>query len=520
MERKELIRTVLTNGEYYYKARDAAGAYFTKDAFQAMSFDDEIYQLREEPYNYLKYELEQFTDAFNINTFDDNCHPISLDLSSFKLKKVVCVKSAFLKKLNVSGESGIIKRFGSSFGMLAFFNRKNRKFSVCILALFIALIMSCAEWFISSIPFSVGDQMASLTIIERYISKWFSFEDERKDAYFINVGYDKQVADVMVTATDTGKVAITNRETLLRFLTIAEKAEYKYLFLDIRFEKDIKTEWDNQLFDKIRQMKNISYSCHADDDSSIDNNVFLYDVHGNPKYAYNDYKITLFNTNFTRYQYIQNGRTSIALKMYEDIKGKKMAQNGIFFFNDGVPCKNCPFIPIKGEMRQHVGDGSASDYYDLGPFLLSLPEEFLINDMKDKIVVVGDFLNDVHDTYMGTQPGPFLTYLAYKYLAEGKNKISIPLFIIITLIFFIIVWVKLNRKSTPLLYRILEKIPVLRRCQTSHLLAFFESFLTHGLLLSVGCCLIYMFFGMIYNIFIPSLIFGMIDTINNSRLIK
>ena len=521
MKRSEITRTVLTDGTYYYKARGVAGAYFTKDVTQAMFFDDEIYSSRNEHDNFLQFELEQFSVAFETNTFDDDFHPIKLDISSFKLKKVHSIRYDVLRNINVENEAGIIRNFSSSFwGIPYSFKKIFGKVRIWMVALICAIVMSSADIFMSNLPVSLGNDLSVITLIERYITKLADDTENEEDVYFVNVGYDKELANYKITETESGKVAITDREKLLKFLAIAEKAKYKYLFLDIRFEKDIITKWDKQLFEQIRRMKNILYACHVDEKGEISKNVFLTDSNHIPKYAFNDYWITIFNFNFTRYQYIQDSRKSVALRMYEDMSGKKMTKKEFLYFNDGALCKNCPFIPIKKGINGHEGDGSSSSYLDMGSFLLSMPEEIIIEDMKDKIVVVGDFQNDLHDTYMGSLPGPFLTYLAYKYIDEGKNKVSVPLLLVLTLVFFVLVMLKINYEPMPWLNRWLERFPLVGRLQASRFWTFCQSFGWHTVILSIGCYVLYVLFGLIYNILIPSFILGIIDVIKINRLSK
>jgi hypothetical protein len=121
---------------------------------------------------------------------------------------------------------------------------------------------------------------------------------------FINVSYDKQVVDYTYSGGNlTGKIDITNRETLLKFLQVAERINnYKYIFLDIRFEKGINTPVDSALFDQVSRMRDISYSRHSDiinkDDKSRD------------KSAINDYYSTILSS-FARYEFLQNGEESI-----------------------------------------------------------------------------------------------------------------------------------------------------------------------------------------------------------------
>ena len=63
--------------------------------------------------------------------------------------------------------------------------------------------------------------------------------DKNEDALFVNVAYDKQLIERHDNYGMTvGDVDITDRTKLCSFLKMLQKADsYKYIFLDVRFEK-------------------------------------------------------------------------------------------------------------------------------------------------------------------------------------------------------------------------------------------------------------------------------------------
>ena len=135
---------------------------------------------------------------------------------------------------------------------------------------------------------------------------------------------------------------------------------------------------------------------------------------------------------------------------------------------------------------------------------MTLPEQQLIEDMKGKIVVVGDFEEDTHDTYMSKQPGPYLTYLAYKYLARGGNKISFPVIVLMTLIYFFIV--KLILSGRPL-------IPWGKHRATR----IFTALLSYSFILSLICMVVFLITGYAFNVMVPSLIISCVSAVKDSE---
>lgn len=398
-----------------------------------------------------------------------------------------------------------------------------KRFCKNLIVIVLALVMSVTGLLIGNFQYSILDEVGWLCVGENLVRSRFGGTYDTEDAYFVNVGYDKQIVDVQVSPLDSGRMVVTDRKVLLDFLNIVEHADYKYIFLDIRFEKGFNTVSDSALFAKIAGMRDIVIAHHyeplKDEQGNRLNGFEIADSILLPKTAYNDYYTSVLSSNFTRYPYLLDGRPSVALRMYQDIDGKSIKRWwGCFYKNDGTLCENCPYIPIKGGVSPVTSDkASTAQYYNLGPFLMTLPEQQLIEDMKGKIVVVGDFDEDVHDTYMSMQPGPYLTYLAYKYLASGSNKISCSLFIFMTLLFYLIAWTILYGHN----FFSHSKCCVIRIITTLwdryRFIRFIASLISWSLILTAICTVIYLLTGYTFNVMVPSLIISFISAVKESE---
>ncbi len=71
------------------------------------------------------------------------------------------------------------------------------------------------------------------------------------------------------------------------------------------------------------------------------------------------------------------------------------------------------------------------------------PDE-LRNLVRGKIVLIGDFDADVHDTYVGPLPGPLIHYYAYRDLKRGHHIFGLWSTIVIWLVYFAISYVLLK----------------------------------------------------------------------------
>lgn len=393
---------------------------------------------------------------------------------------MVYVKSAFVK----------IKKVLAA-------QKKNLLISICL-----AFLITLLCYFMNNCPFPYWDSLNKFSWLEYILRNTVPENVDRNDAFFINVSYDRQTVDYTYSNGNLqGSIDITNRETLLKFLKIAERTNtYKYIFLDIRFEKGIETEIDSALFAQIGKMRDISYSSHSDilnNDKAIPS-----------KAAINDYYTTITSTNFTRYQYLQDGKESAPLRIYtavDSVNNKSLKRWGPFFYCGGKLCQNSPFMRIPEDFWTGHEENGHQNYYDLGPLLLSVynDEDWRIA-MKDKIVFVGNFVDDLHDTYAGLQPGSYLIYLAYKELCKGKQFVSGGFIFLISIVYIILSLFILNRRT------IWEYIPFLRNIQTKSIM-FIMNLLGFSTLLSILTIVFYILFNTTYNIFFPSLVFSFLS---------
>ena len=152
------------------------------------------------------------------------------------------------------------------------------------------------------------------------------------------------------------------------------------------------------------------------------------------------------------------------------------------------------------------------NYYDLGPVLLDMnDEEDWIYDTKDKIVVVGDFVSDLHDTYIGLQPGPYLIYLAYKELTTGKHLVSWPFICFMIIIYWLISMSILNRKT------LWPYIPLLNRVKNKFV-RFILDMIGYSTVLVAITIVLFLCFRTTYNIFFPSLFFSLLTLFISYRI--
>ena len=245
---------------------------------------------------------------------------------------------------------------------------------------------------------------------------------------FINVCYDKELVPYEEEGMPVGQAPITDREKLLKLLTAAKEAgNYRYIFLDVLFDKAFETPVDSALYATIMSMDRITIPQHKGTPLADDR---LY-----RKAANADYSVTWKQLTFAHYQFLHDDSIpSVALKMYADRNhledgGIVPHWGGLWYTDNGRLCKNgiTLFInvSINGSLLDEEGQMRERNYIYLGADLLDMDEVVPVKEqIADKILVIGDFKSDTHTTYVGAQPGSACCINAYIMLMQGKHYVN------------------------------------------------------------------------------------------------
>ena len=122
------------------------------------------------------------------------------------------------------------------------------------IALLISVGIVLASYFVANIPYPLLDSWMPFSLVE-LTGRNHTASYPEDSVLCVNVAYDKQLADAYSEAGfKVGQSDVTDRGKLLRFLQIAGQADYRYIFLDIRFPEGLKTENDEALFSLIASL--------------------------------------------------------------------------------------------------------------------------------------------------------------------------------------------------------------------------------------------------------------------------
>lgn len=378
-----------------------------------------------------------------------------------------------------------------------------------------ALFIFLLSYFIDSTPYPIGSEVNAEQWMERMGRLLKLRQDNVPDSVcLINVTYDKTLLDYdgrLYADTDSllhpaGQIAVTDRSKLLRFLTIADSLKsYRYILLDVRFSDDIVTDSvTKKLFDLMRGMDRLVFAMHEDSEVAEEAPI--------EKGAYGDYHTTFLVTDVVKYPVFKHGRPSIPAKMYEDLADGRFTTWGWFTFFNGRLCRRaiCPSLPVRlnsWAIPSETTGWPILQYHNLGENILLQEncEENIARLIDDQIVVIGDFIDDVHDTYIGPQPGAIVNLNSYIALCRGDHFVGwweMPLQL---LLFGFLTWCIIRHVS------FVDFFPALQK--PSHaVLRLIVSLIGYSVILATASALIYLFGGTIFNVAVPSLYFSILES--------
>lgn len=332
---------------------------------------------------------------------------------------------------------------------------------------------------------------------------------DNQNVFFVNIAYDKQLTErIDEFGMPVGNVDITDRKKLLSFLEMLHSTDnYKYIFLDVRFEKGLDVpEVDSVLFAEIRNMRHIVIANHSDIEIA-DNSLV-------EKTAISDYKATITATNFVRYKYSYNGNPSMPLYAYSDLTKRTVNRYGLIYTCDGRLSYNSLFVNFPVENFSEFDDDNRKRYYNLGSDLLdNYSEDDLAILTQGKYIVIGDMIEDLHDTYSGMKPGSVITYYAFQALMNGKHFVSYGLQLLLAVLYFLISLSQFSRNS------LLEQIPFVRKSH-SRLLHFVLTFIGYTFLLTIVAIILNVVADVSISILLPSIYFAIQKNIINYKRTK
>ena len=227
----------------------------------------------------------------------------------------------------------------------------------------------------------------------------------------VNTHYAQTLVMEHEDTISIGMVPVTDRKKLLQFLQyLNEKKDYKHILLDISLDKYVRQEEDTTLYHLIDSMDKISIA--------MPKNRNLADTCLFRKAGEVFYYSTPWEDDFVKFPFLPNGVKSLPLKMYEELDCS-FGHNSIF---EKLFVRKNVFLTYEFVDTSYL--------YDLGDQMQT----------KDRYVLIGDFIDDVHNTYIGKLPGVLINFNAYLSLHNGHHRIKFWMLVILYLSFFLLAY--------------------------------------------------------------------------------
>jgi hypothetical protein len=262
-----------------------------------------------------------------------------------------------------------------------------------------------------------------------------------KDLMFIDVAYDKQMIEKLDTnGFPIGKQAITDRKKLAKFFKVlnSKPSNQKFVICDIFFADPATIDEcagdsvsaDVALKAELKKMKNIVLSYHfKDDKDSLDLPLFK-----DPPRGIADYATT--NNTFLKFNLLYRDTIkSSPLVMYETLHKQKIKKGKWFYWLNGKRVLKSFIVDFR--VRNYDLFVSKDRYkVDNLDALLTLDDADILAHVKDRIIIVGDFQNDKHETIYGETVGPLILLNTYLGLVNGDNVVTTKFLVFLFVCFF------------------------------------------------------------------------------------
>lgn len=267
-----------------------------------------------------------------------------------------------------------------------------------------AMSMLVLTFYLMSLPWLASDE--KFLIWSSSTAKlMFREMPDPNDYALINTSYDLALIDKYDDfGFPVGKQVITDRSQLTFLMNAIASApiQPKITLLDIHLIDS--TEYDKELEASMQQIPNLILSAHLDDHGSLEPPV----IRG-VKYGISDYVIGNVFDGVYKYQLFHNDSMKLTpLKMYEMYSGKWASKTwfGAHVDNEWMP--NNFIIDYRLLQKDIKSLDAGFNPINLGE-LLFLPDADIQEFVADKIVVIGDFLeNDMHETLFEETAGPVI----------------------------------------------------------------------------------------------------------------
>jgi hypothetical protein len=260
------------------------------------------------------------------------------------------------------------------------------------------------------------EMMMMLNKTESFIGGQGRFD--KQDYLFINTAYDQVLIKAETEYEDTGTIAIADRNMLaMLFDKMAEfDNKHQYILCDLFFDQS--SIADSFLNKSLKKIKRIIAPTEYDKKRK---QLIVPKI--NIQAAQADY-ITYEGLVSKVRLYAEDSRSkTLPLIMYEDRNDIKVKTKGLGMFYDGdyIPRSVYPRYFFDAEtIKQH--EMRLKQVVDI---LHINGKAFYESALQGKIIIIGNFTSDRHNTFVGPMPGSLVLFNTYLTLQAGYHMLGV-----------------------------------------------------------------------------------------------
>ncbi len=318
-----------------------------------------------------------------------------------------------------------------------------------------AVWMMCLSWVWMGLNYNmeIEENLVKWTsIVKRHTVVSSAYQDtiSLEEYSFIDVSGAKKLIS---REYSEGNFAITDRLLLDSLFRIVKKYpnDYSFILCDIFFESE--TSDDTVLSATLSAIPNVIFAYQY-----VNDQIVLPAIPNLPV-AYTGYKSSSgigMTTSFLKYNLIEGDTmTGVPLKMFLDMNGLKAKKKFGLVWIGGTPSINTSILDIRIQPADLYDRQGFSRIVPLGE-VLALRNDSLIFDIffRNKIVIIGDFESDLHESVYGKMPGTLILVNMFESIRRGDAYIKWGLLLFVLISYGIFSYIILYYKSGAIGHRI------------------------------------------------------------------
>ena len=401
-----------------------------------------------------------------------------------------------------------------------------------ILSVLCGFAVMLVTWIYQNFDFSFNVEDGFLKKVFFWKDKIYSSPPRNKaDFIFINTGKDLALVDDTV---DYGNVSVSDREKIYKVVhylnTVAAKPAFTVIDVQFYYPYSINPVIDTLLGKELENNDKVLIPVVKDESGHYKQPLFR------SHYAYSNYRT--FGPAFNKFRILnQTATPSIPIALHQAIN-KAVYQDHFFYstFNKRLCLSSIwPSYYIKNddvitgvvkdvrnlkEVNEAVSESHKqkkkqsvnTQYYNIGELLFDMeanPGSYS-DFFKNRIIFIGDLLQDMHVTPVGKMSGPVLLANIYLSLLNNQHRVSLWFFLTLLIAFSALSYVALFKKIPEIKFNF-------KFIFSSYVVKFIRGYISYFGFLFLLSLLVVIVFDVQVALFLPSFIFTGIEYISQKK---